>query len=139
VTQLNDFNRRVIEEFRANGGAVGGGFAGAPVVLLTTTGAKTGRERVHPLVALPGEEGVLYIFASKGGAPTNPDWYHNVLAHPEVQVEFGTERFRATATPVTGADRDRIYAEQASRFPAFADYQPKAGRTIPVVALRRHD
>jgi deazaflavin-dependent oxidoreductase (nitroreductase family) len=139
VRRPDDFNRGVIEEFRANQGAVGGGFAGAPVVLLTTTGAKSGRERVNPLVALPGEEGVLYVFASKGGAPTNPDWYHNVLAHPEVQVEFGTERFPATATPVTGAERDRIYAEQATRFPAFADYQQKAERTIPVVALRRHD
>jgi deazaflavin-dependent oxidoreductase (nitroreductase family) len=135
---MNDFNGRIIEEFRANSGSVGPPFAGAPVVLLTTTGAKSSRERVNPLVALPGEDGVLYVFASKGGAPTNPDWYHNVLAHPEVQVEFGPDRFEATATPVTGSERDRIYAEQATRFPGFAEYQDKTERTIPVVALRRH-
>jgi deazaflavin-dependent oxidoreductase (nitroreductase family) len=139
VSQFNDFNRRVIEEFRANAGVVGGGFAGAPVVLLTTTGAKSGRERVNPVVALPGDDGMLYVFASKGGAPTNPDWYHNLLAHPEVLVELGADRVRATATPVTGEERERIYAEQASRFPAFADYQRKTERVIPVVALRRHD
>jgi deazaflavin-dependent oxidoreductase (nitroreductase family) len=133
-----DFNRSIIEEFRANGGAVGA-FANVPVVLLTTTGAKSGRTRVNPLAALPGDEGTLYVFASKGGAPTNPDWYHNLLAHPEVQVEFGRERFPATATPVTGAERDRIYAEQASRVPAFADYEEATERVIPVVALRRHD
>jgi deazaflavin-dependent oxidoreductase (nitroreductase family) len=131
-----DFNRRLIEEFRANKGTVGGAFAGAPVVLLTTTGAKSGLRRVNPLVTLP-EDDVLYVFASKGGAPRNPDWYHNLLAHPEVEVEFGADRFRATATPVTGAERDRIYAEQATRFPGFADYQDRAGRIIPVVALRR--
>jgi deazaflavin-dependent oxidoreductase (nitroreductase family) len=134
----SDFNRGVIEEFRANGGAVRA-FAHVPVVLLTTTGAKSGRERVNPLAALPGDDGTLYVFASKGGAPTNPDWYHNLLAHPEVQVEFGRERFAATATPVTGSERDRIYADQASRVPAFADYQQATERLIPVVALRRHD
>jgi deazaflavin-dependent oxidoreductase (nitroreductase family) len=139
VSRANDFNGRVIKEFRANAGVVGGGFAGAPMVLLTTTGAKSGRERVNPVVALPGDDGVLYVFASKGGAPTNPDWYHNLLAHPGVLVEFGADRFRATATPVAGEERDRIYAEQASRFPAFADYQRKTERVIPVVALRRQD
>jgi deazaflavin-dependent oxidoreductase (nitroreductase family) len=139
MSEMSDFNARVIEEFRANEGAVGGPFAGAPVVLLTTTGARSGRERVNPLVALPGDDGVLYVFASKGGAPNNPDWYHNVVAHPEVQVEFGSDRFRAAATPVTGAERDRIYAEQVSRAPAFGEYQEKTERTIPVVALRRQD
>jgi deazaflavin-dependent oxidoreductase (nitroreductase family) len=139
MSETNDFNRRVIEEFRANGGAVGGPFAGSPVLLLTTTGAKSGRERVNPLAALPGDDGVLYVFASKGGAPSNPDWYYNVLAHPEVTVEYGSDRFRATATPVSGAERDRLYAEQASRFPGFAEYQEKTERTIPVVALQRHD
>jgi deazaflavin-dependent oxidoreductase (nitroreductase family) len=139
VSGISDFNSRVIEEFRANQGAVGGAFAGAPVVLLTTTGAKSGRKRVNPLVALPADDGELYVFASKGGAPTNPDWYHNVLAHPEVQVEYGSDRFSATATEVTGDERDRIFAEQASRFPAFAEYQRNSERIIPVVALRRHD
>jgi deazaflavin-dependent oxidoreductase (nitroreductase family) len=138
VTVPSDFNRSVIEEFRANGGAVRA-FAGVPVVLLTTTGAKSGRERVNPLATLPGDDGTLYVFASKGGAPTNPDWYHNLVAHPEVEVEFGRDRFPATATPVVGAERDRIYAEQASRVPAFADYQQGTERVIPVVALRRRD
>jgi len=100
MTQMSDDNRRIIEEFRANGGAVGGPFGGAPVVLLTTTGARTGRKRVNPLVALI-DDGTLYVFASKAGAPTNPDWYHNLLAHPEVEVEFGDARCAAAATPVT--------------------------------------
>jgi deazaflavin-dependent oxidoreductase (nitroreductase family) len=137
MSERLDFNRRIIEEFRANQGMVGGPFAGAPVVLLTTTGAKSGRRRVNPLVALPGEGGVLYVFASKGGAPTNPDWYHNLLAHPEVEVEFGDDRYPATATQITGAERDRIFARQAARFPAFDGYQRSTTRVIPVVELRR--
>jgi deazaflavin-dependent oxidoreductase (nitroreductase family) len=137
MSDRHDFNRRIIEEFRANRGVVGGAFAGAPVVLRTTSGAKTGRHRVTPVVALPADSEVLYVFASKGGAPTNPDWYHNLLAHPEVEVEFGEERYPATARPVTGAERDRIFAEQAARFPAFAGYQRSTSRVIPVVELRR--
>ena len=137
MSSTNDFNQTIIEEFRANQGVVGGGFAGAPVVLLHTTGAKSGSARVNPLVSLPRDDGTFYVFASKAGAPTNPDWYHNLVAHPEVTVEFGTETFEATATPVTGEDRDRIYAEQASRYPGFADYQARTQRTIPVVALDR--
>jgi deazaflavin-dependent oxidoreductase (nitroreductase family) len=137
MSERHDFNQRVIEEFRAKRGVVGGPFAGAPVVLLTTCGAKSGRRRVTPVVALPADGQVLYVFASKGGAPTNPDWYHNLLAHPDVEVEFGAERYPATATPVTGAERDRIFAEQASRFPAFEGYQRSTSRVIPVVELRR--
>jgi deazaflavin-dependent oxidoreductase (nitroreductase family) len=137
MTQVNDFNRNIIEEFRTNHGAVGGPFAGAPMVLLTTTGAKSGAKRVNPLAAQPADDGVLYVFASKGGAPTNPDWYHNVLAHPDVEVEFGDERFAAVATPVTGAERDRIFAEQVTRMPGFGDYEKKTSRVIPVVELRR--
>jgi deazaflavin-dependent oxidoreductase (nitroreductase family) len=139
VTETTDFNSRIIEEFRANKGVVGGPFSGMPVLLLTTRGAKSGLERVNPLAALPGEDDVLYVFASKGGAPTNPDWYRNLVANSEVEVEYGPDRFRATATPVTGAERDRIYAEQASRVPAFADYQRNTDRVIPVVALRPRD
>ena len=138
MSQTNDFNRAIIEEFRANHGKVGGPFEGAPMVLLTTTGARSGTRRVNPLAALPGEEdGVLYVFASKAGAPTNPDWYHNVLAHPEVEVEFGDQHYAAVATPVTGAARDRIYAEQVRRMPGFGDYEQKTSRVIPVVELRR--
>jgi deazaflavin-dependent oxidoreductase (nitroreductase family) len=138
MSDTNDFNKAIIEEFRANQGVVGGGFAGAPMVLLHTTGAKSGLERVNPLVCHPGGEGVLHVFASKGGAPTDPDWYRNLTAHPEVTVEFGQDTFEATATTVTGEERDRIYAEQVASFPAFGEYQERAGRTIPVVALRRH-
>jgi deazaflavin-dependent oxidoreductase (nitroreductase family) len=140
VSPVNDFNQAIIDEFRANNGNVGGGFAGAPMVILHTTGAKSGSARVNPLVSLPGDDGTLYIFASAAGAPKHPDWYHNLVAHPQVQVEFGEETFDATATPVTGPDRDRIYAEQVAIMPGFADYEEsaKATRTIPVVALTRN-
>ncbi len=138
MSQMNDFNQAIIEEFRANKGAVGGGFAGAPIVLLTTTGAKSGQKRVNPLAALP-EGDLLYVFASKAGAPTNPDWYHNLLAHPEVGVEFGDKRFDAVATPVTGAERERIWDEQKTKMPGFADYEKSTDRIIPVVELRRAD
>jgi deazaflavin-dependent oxidoreductase (nitroreductase family) len=138
MSSMNDFNQTIIEEFRANKGVVGGGFAGAPVVLLHTTGAKSGSARVNPLVSLPQDDGTFYVFASKGGAPTSPDWYHNLVAHPEVTVEFGTETFEATATPVTGPDRDRIYAEQVALNPGFGEYEVNAApRVIPVVLLTR--
>src|SRR5580658_7696987 len=113
MSEMTDFNQAIIEEFRANHGVVGGGFAGAPVVLLHTTGARSGQPRVNPLVSLPRDDGTLYVFASKAGAPTHPDWYHNLVAHPEVQVELGDDTFSATASEVTGDERDRIYAEQA--------------------------
>jgi deazaflavin-dependent oxidoreductase (nitroreductase family) len=136
MSEVNDWNARVIEEFRANGGKVGGRFDGAPVLLLHTTGAKSGLERVNPMMFLDLDGG-RYVFASKAGADTNPDWYHNLLAHPEVTVEAGTETYAATAVPVAGAARDRIYAEQARRYPGFAEYQEKTSRVIPVVELRR--
>ena len=137
MTELRDVNQAIIEEFRANHGVVGGGFADMRLVLLTTTGARSGQRRVKPLATLPGHDGVLYVFASKAGAPSHPDWYYNLLAHPEVEVEFGDERFAAVATPLEGVARDRIYAEQAARVPAFAEYQQKTDRVIPVVELRR--
>jgi deazaflavin-dependent oxidoreductase (nitroreductase family) len=136
MAEMNDFNTGIIEEFRANHGKVGGNFEGAPMVLLTTTGAKSGKKRVNPLVSRPDGD-VIYVFASKGGAPTNPDWYYNLLAHPEVEVEFGDDTFGAAATPVVGPERDRIYAAQAEKFPGFADYQKATDRVIPVVELRR--
>jgi deazaflavin-dependent oxidoreductase (nitroreductase family) len=116
---------------------VGGYFAGFPVVLLSTKGAKSGQTRINPLVSLPGEDGLIYIFASAAGAPKHPDWYYNLLAHPEVGVELGTEQFTATATPVTGPERDAIYARQAQTFASFADYEKMTTRTIPVIALTR--
>lgn len=135
---MNDFNHKVIEEFRANGGQVGGMFEGSPMVLLTHRGAKSGTERTTPLMSRVGDEGTLYIFASKAGAPTSPDWFHNVVANPQVTVEYGTESFPATAEPLAGAERDKIYAAQAQAWPQFADYAAKTDRTIPVVALRRN-
>jgi deazaflavin-dependent oxidoreductase (nitroreductase family) len=137
MSDMGGFNRTVIEEFRANHGVVGGGFAGAPMVLLTTIGAKSGTKRVNPLVGFV-DDGTLYVVASKGGAPTNPDWYHNLLAHPEVEVEFGDDRFEATAVPiVSGPERDRLYAVQVAAQPGFADYAKSTTRMIPIVELRR--
>jgi deazaflavin-dependent oxidoreductase (nitroreductase family) len=137
MSDMDDYNKPIIDEFRANKGAVAA-FAGAPIVLLHTTGAKSGQERVNPLASLPKGD-VLYVFASKAGAPTNPDWYHNVLAHPEVEVEFGEDRFAAVATPVTGPERDRIWEEQKTEMPGFADYEKATDRVIPVIELRRAD
>jgi deazaflavin-dependent oxidoreductase (nitroreductase family) len=136
VATVSDFNAKIIEEFRAHGGKVGGPFEGAPMVLLTTVGAKSGTQRTTPLVYLPDGDRVV-VFASMAGAPTNPAWYHNLVANPSVIIEVGDQRSEATATVLTGEERDRLYAEQASRMPAFADYQAKAGRVIPVVALER--
>ena len=133
---VKDWNSQIIEEFHANGGKVGGPFEGATLLLLTTTGAKSGRQRVSPLAYL-SEGGHMYIFASKGGAPMNPDWYHNLMAHPKVTVEVGTEKFQVRAVVVTGEERDRIYAKQAQRMPGFAEYQRKTTRKIPVIELIR--
>jgi len=136
MPDVKDFNTAIIEEFRANGGTVGGPFAGTPVLLLTTTGARSGLERVNPMVyRMEGDE--LYVFASKAGAPTDPDWFHNLVAHPEVTVELGGDRFRATADVLEGEERDRIYGAQAAGYPAFADYQAGTDRVIPVVRLIR--
>jgi len=127
-----------IDEFRAGGGRIGGRFEGRPVLLLTTKGAKTGRPHTTPMMYLL-EDGHLYVFASKGGAPAHPDWYWNLLANPTVTVELGTERFEATATSLADAERDRVYARQSELYPQFAEYQTKTDRTIPVVELVRSD
>jgi len=135
MEEFKAFNDNLIEEFRANGGKVGGMFAGAPLMLLTTTGAKSGQPRVAPLVyTTDGDDYV--IIASKGGAPTNPDWYHNIVANPEVTVEIGTETFPARAR-VADADRDRLFDQQAALMPNFAEYQQNTTRRIPVVVLER--
>ena len=130
------FNTALIEEFRANGGKVGGRFEGRPVVLLTTIGAKSGRRLTTPLVYLQDGERRL-IFASKAGSPTHPDWYHNLVANPTVTVEVGTETYDAKAVVITGEERDRLYAKQVESTPIFGEYQQKTTRTIPVVALER--
>ena len=134
MSDMQDWNSKIIEEFRANEGEVGGPFAGAPILLLHTTGAKTGRERVNPMMYLD-LDGHRYVFASKAGADTNPDWYWNLVAHTDVTVEVGTETYEISARPVTGDDRDRIYSEQARRYPGFAEYEQKTSRVIPVVEL----
>ena len=138
MTNRNDYNRQVIEEFRANGGKVGGMWEGRPLLLLTTSGAKSGRRHTTPTMYLADGDRLL-IFASKGGAPTNPDWYHNLLVHPEVTVEVGTEKYEATATPLTGEERDRLFARQAELYPQFGQYQARATRKIPVIALERRN
>jgi len=130
------FNDTIIEEFRANEGRVGGPFEHMPMVLLTTTGARSGQPRTSPLAYL-ADGGRLHVFATAGGSDEHPQWYRNLLADPKVTVELGTERFTATATPLSGADRDRIWDAQVAAVPAFGDYPKKTSRVIPVVALER--
>jgi len=133
----NDWNATIIEEFRANEGRVGGNFEGAPVLLLHTTGARSGTARVNPMMYL-NEDNRIYVFASKAGAETHPDWFHNLRANPRVSVELGTEHYEATAVILDEQERSRVYAEQATRYPGFADYQSRTTRVIPVVELVRH-
>ena len=137
----NDWNEKIIAEFRANAGRVGGGFEGAPIALIHSRGRTSGREYVNPIVYLPDEhdDDTIYVFASKGGAPTSPDWYYNLTAAGEGIVERGTDEYAVKVQELTGDERDRVYAEQAGRFPGFADYARKTEgvRTIPVLALRR--
>ena len=130
------FNETFIAEFRANGGELKGELAEAPFLLLTTTGAKSGRQRTTPLAYVP-IDGRILIIASKGGAPTHPAWYLNLRAHPEVTVELGSDAYRALAEVIGGVERDGLYAEIAKRIPTFADYQRRTDRVIPLVELRR--
>ena len=133
----NAWNRQLIEEFHANGGKVSGPMASAPLLLLETTGAKSGQQRTSPLLYYHEHER-LFIFATKAGAPTNPDWYYNILAHPDVTVEIGTEKFPATCVVVGEEERAQIYAKQAATVPVFAEYERQTTRTIPVVELVRN-
>jgi deazaflavin-dependent oxidoreductase (nitroreductase family) len=133
ATDFNEWNKQVIAEFRQKGGKVGED-GGASLLLLNTIGAKSGQPRTNPL-AYYSENGRIFIFASKGGAPTNPDWYHNIVAHPDVTVELGTEKFPAKAVVLGEQERDEIYAKQAARASNFAEYQEKTTRKIPVVEL----
>jgi deazaflavin-dependent oxidoreductase (nitroreductase family) len=137
----NEWNDKVIAEFRANGGRVGGNFEGAPVVLVHHRGRKSGREYVNPMMYLPddADNDTIYVFASKGGAPSNPDWYYNLTALGETIVERGTETYPVTVRELQGDERDPIYDEHARRYPGFADYAKKTAgiRTIPVLELKR--
>lgn len=133
---MNDRNKLIIDEFRANAGKVGGPFAGRTLLLLHTIGAKSGRERVNP-VAYVSDGDRLVIVASKAGAPTNPDWYYNLIAHPLVTVEVGAEMFQMRATVADEPERTRLYGKMVAVMPGFADYQQKTERVIPVVTLTR--
>src|SRR4051794_41102328 len=121
---MSDWNTQIIEEFRSNEGRVGGPFEGAPLLLLTTRGRKSGQPRTNPMM-YRAEGDRLLVFAFKAGAPTNPDWYWNLVTDPEVTVEVGTETYRARAQVIEGDERDRIYADQARRYQGFAEYQEK--------------
>jgi len=131
---VSDWNTKIIEEFRANGGAVGGQFAGAPLLLLHTVGARSGQRRVNP-VMYQKVDGGYAVFASKAGAPVNPGWYHNLLAHPQVTAEIGTETAELIARVAEGDERERIWAAQKAAYPGFADYEQKTTRQIPVIVL----
>jgi deazaflavin-dependent oxidoreductase (nitroreductase family) len=136
TTDYNEFNRQLIEEFRANGGKVSGMFAGAPLLLLTTTGARSGQPRVAPL-AYTTDNDRWVVIASKGGSPTHPDWYHNLRANPDVTVEVGTETFPAHATVVESSERQRLFDQMAAQMPNFAEYQRNTTRKLPVIVLER--
>ena len=140
MTEALDWNAKTIAEFRANEGRVGGTFEGAPLVLVHHRGRKTGQEYVTPTMYLPNEAdaNVIYVFATRGGTPVNPDWYYNLTAAGDGTVELGTGTYRVTVRELTGAERDRIYAEQARRYPGFAEYERQTAgvRTIPVLELR---
>lgn len=136
VSGVHEWNRKIIEEFRANAGKVGGQFEGAPMVLLTHTGRKTGEKRTNPLVYMADGDRYL-IFASKGGYPSHPDWFLNLKANPNATVEIGAEKFDVVAEEVTGEERDRLWARNVAARPAFGEYEKKTTRKIPVVALTR--
>ena len=132
---MNDFNRNIIDEFRANKGVVGGMFKGMPMVIVTTKGRRSGQPHPIPLVPLE-DDGKLYVFGSMGGAPRHPAWFLHLRDSPRVTVEHGTDKFEADARILEGNEHDRVYARQAERVPAFGDYQKKTTRKIPVVELQ---
>ena len=138
MSELNDFNQQVMEEFRANQGKAGGQLAHMPLLLLTTTGAKSGRAITKPLVYTRDGERIV-IVASFAGGPKNPPWYHNLVANPEATVELGSERFRVRATATSGEERQRLFNRHAEQMPIFTEYQQKTTRQIPVIVLTRID
>jgi deazaflavin-dependent oxidoreductase (nitroreductase family) len=136
--EFKEFNRNLIDEYRANDGKVGGMFEGAPLLLLTTTGAKTGQARVAPL-AYTKDADRFVIIASKGGAPSHPDWYYNLRTNPEVTIELGAEKFPARATIQHGEERKRLFDQMSQKMPNFAEYQRNTRRELPVILLERVD
>lgn len=133
---MNDFNQQVIAEFRANSGKVGGPFDGAPMVLVTHRGARSGIERTTPLMYLPAGDDVV-IFASKAGAPDNPAWFHNLVANPDATAEVGSETYAVRARVAEGSERDDLWTRQKTAFPQFQEYEDATDRVIPVVVLER--
>ncbi len=133
-TSPADFNAQIIEEFHSSEGRVGGMFEGMPLLLLHHTGAKSGKSRVNPL-AYQADDGRYVIFASKGGAPSNPDWYHNLKANPQAKIEVGTDTIDVLASEASGEERERLFRTQAERVPQFAEYEQKTERVIPVIVL----
>jgi deazaflavin-dependent oxidoreductase (nitroreductase family) len=133
-TSPQDFNAQIIEEFHANEGRVGGMFEDMPLLLLHHTGAKSGKSRINPL-AYQSDDGRYVVFASKGGAPTNPDWYSNLKAQPHVKIEVGADTIDVVAIEASGEERERLFRTQTERVPQFAEYEKKAGRVIPVIVL----
>ena len=134
MAEVNDWNTKIIDEFRANGGKVGGPFEGAPLLLLHTVGAKTGQARVNPMMYLADGDN-LVVFASKAGAPTNPDWYHNLVANPRASIEVGDKTINVVAHVADDETRERLWSTQKQRYPGFAEYEAKTDRQIPVVVL----
>ena len=131
---MPDWNSKIIEEFRSNDGRVGGQFEGAPLLLLHTVGARSGQPRVNPMMYQKLADSYA-VFASKGGAPVNPDWYYNLLAHPRVTAEIGTGKVELIARVAEGQERERIWSAQKTAYPGFADYERKTARQIPVIIL----
>jgi deazaflavin-dependent oxidoreductase (nitroreductase family) len=136
MTGQNDYNRQLIEEFREDRNKSGGSFASRPLLLLTTTGAKSGQRRTTPMMYVPDGDRLLVI-ASNAGAPAHPDWYYNLVAHPEVTVEVGTETYDATAVVTQGAERDQLWTSIVDKYPFFTEHQAKITRQIPVIVLSR--
>jgi deazaflavin-dependent oxidoreductase (nitroreductase family) len=134
MAEANDWNKQIIAEFRSNGGKVGGPFEGAPILLLHTTGAKSGQARVHPMMYLADGDNYA-VFASKAGAPTNPDWYHNLVANPRASIEVGDKTVNVVAKVAEGETRERLWSQQKERYTGFAEYEAKTTRQIPVVIL----
>ena len=136
MSDPNDWNKQIIEEFRANDGKVGGYFENVTLLLLHTTGAKSGLPRLNPVACMPDGDRYV-IMASKEGRPTNPDWYHNLVANPQVSVEVGTKKFEALAKVAEGSERTALFEKMSSLYPNFAEYQKKTTRVIPVITLSR--
>ena len=136
MSHFKDWNKAIIQEFRANGGKVGGQFTNMPLLLLHTTGAKSGQPRINPLAYISDGDRFVVV-ASKAGAPAHPDWYYNIVAHPAVSVEIGTEQFEAVAAIAAEPERTELYAKMVAKNPGFAEYERKTTRVIPVITLKR--